>query len=190
VPEGADKDVLYESDKALVRTDGKGTKPIGGANKPKPRLAPKAQVDKSADKSVNKNFSSFAPTSKNVTTSLNDRNAVTLEKGTGTKDKSASKITQLSPDSDAAKAMRQSRAQRLGTTYSRMYTQLQDKSLPEGPGKEALKGAVDKARKDYEDASSGMKKGGAVKKMASGGMARSSASKRADGCAIRGKTRA
>jgi hypothetical protein len=35
-----------------------------------------------------------------------------------------------------------------------------------------------------------MKKGGAVKKMASGGMARSSASKRADGCAIRGKTRA
>lgn len=31
----------------------------------------------------------------------------------------------------------------------------------------------------------GMKKGGAVKKMASGG----SASKRADGCAIRGKTR-
>lgn len=35
-----------------------------------------------------------------------------------------------------------------------------------------------------------MKKGGAVKKMASGGMARSSASRRGDGIAIRGKTRA
>jgi phage/plasmid-associated DNA primase len=34
----------------------------------------------------------------------------------------------------------------------------------------------------------GMKKGGAVKKMASGGKV-SSASKRADGCAIRGKTK-
>jgi hypothetical protein len=41
VPEGADKDVLYESDKALVRTDDKKTIPGGGgggANKPKPRL--------------------------------------------------------------------------------------------------------------------------------------------------------
>jgi hypothetical protein len=35
----------------------------------------------------------------------------------------------------------------------------------------------------------GMKKGGAVKKMASGGKVKS-ASSRADGCAIRGKTRA
>jgi hypothetical protein len=34
----------------------------------------------------------------------------------------------------------------------------------------------------------GMKKGGAVKKMASGGKV-SSASKRADGCAVKGKTR-
>ena len=34
----------------------------------------------------------------------------------------------------------------------------------------------------------GMKKGGSVKKMASGGKV-SSASKRADGCAIKGKTR-
>jgi len=54
-----------------------------------------------------------------------------------------------------------------------------------------------KAAKDKADAEEfrnrplqPMKKGGAVKKMASGGMARSSASKRADGCAIRGKTRA
>ena len=36
-----------------------------------------------------------------------------------------------------------------------------------------------------QDAPTGMKKGGKVKKMAAGG----SASKRADGCAIKGKTR-
>lgn len=35
----------------------------------------------------------------------------------------------------------------------------------------------------------GMKKGGAAKKMASGGMTSSSASKRADGIAVKGKTR-
>lgn len=38
---------------------------------------------------------------------------------------------------------------------------------------------------EAEAAKTGMKKGGSVKKMASGG----SASKRADGCAVRGKTR-
>lgn len=35
----------------------------------------------------------------------------------------------------------------------------------------------------------GMKKGGAVKKMAKGGVVKSSASNRGDGCATRGKTK-
>jgi len=43
-----------------------------------------------------------------------------------------------------------------------------------------------KAPKSYDEEVSGMKKGGKVKKMAKGG----SASARADGCCIRGKTRA
>jgi hypothetical protein len=76
-------------------------------------------------------------------------------------DKGFGKATQLSPDSDAAKSMRESRAQRLGSKYSSMYSALQ--SAPEGPGKEALKTAVANAKKDYEDAASGMKKGGKVK---------------------------
>ena len=55
--------------------------------------------------------------------------------------------------------------------------------------------AEDKARKAYsgKDEESykgdGMKRGGRVKKMASGGMTSSSASKRADGIATKGKTR-
>ncbi len=47
-----------------------------------------------------------------------------------------------------------------------------------------LRESVPEAARTYEGLE-GMKKGGAVKKMAAGG----SASKRADGCAIRGKTR-
>jgi hypothetical protein len=80
----------------------------------------------------------------------------------------------------------QSNRQKLGATYSAMYSRLQDASVPEGPGKDALRKAVDKAKKDYESAP--MKKGGAVKKMASGGKT-SSASSRGDGIAQRGKTK-
>lgn len=42
---------------------------------------------------------------------------------------------------------------------------------------------------DFSGSGMGMKKGGATKKMASGGMTSSSASKRADGIAVKGKTR-
>ena len=49
-----------------------------------------------------------------------------------------------------------------------------------------MRESVDPAAREYELAvDSGYKKGGKVKKMASGG----SASKRADGCAVKGKTR-
>ena len=48
--------------------------------------------------------------------------------------------------------------------------------------------AKDKDKKDATVKTPGMKHGGAVKKMAKGGSV-SSASKRADGCAQRGKTR-
>jgi transcription initiation factor TFIIIB Brf1 subunit/transcription initiation factor TFIIB len=49
-----------------------------------------------------------------------------------------------------------------------------------------MRESVDPAAREYELAvDSGYKKGGKVKKMATGG----SASKRADGCAVKGKTR-
>jgi thiol:disulfide interchange protein len=94
-------------------------------------------------------------------------------------------IKQLSEDSPAAKALREQRKQRLGANYAAQKKALS--SAPEGPGKEALKKSVEKARRDYE--SSPMKRGGMVKKYASGGSVKSSASKRADGIAQRGKTR-
>jgi hypothetical protein len=94
-------------------------------------------------------------------------------------------IKQLSEDSPAAKALREQRKQRLGANYAAQKRALD--TAPEGPGKEALKKSVEKARRDYE--SSPMKRGGMVKKYASGGSVKSSASKRADGIAQRGKTR-
>jgi hypothetical protein len=93
-------------------------------------------------------------------------------------------IKQLSEDSSEAKALREQRKQRLGANYAAQSRALA--TAPEGPGKEALRKSVDKARADYE--ASPLKKGGVVKKYASGGSV-SSASKRADGIAQRGKTR-
>jgi len=52
-------------------------------------------------------------------------------------------------------------------------------------GLEDENAALKAAQAEQEGTASGMKKGGKVKKMAAGG----SASKRADGCAVKGKTR-
>jgi hypothetical protein len=94
------------------------------------------------------------------------------------------KTASLAEDSSQAKAMREQRKQRLGTEYAKQYSAYQAAS--EGPQKEALKQSMEKAKRDYE--ASPMKKGGKVKKYASGGSV-SSASKRADGIAQRGKTK-
>jgi hypothetical protein len=192
VPEGADRDTLYESDKALVRTDGGKTTPVV-----KKKSAVVSQQNQNKKRqgsgSSTSNLAPKAGEKKDVTTSLKERNAVTLEKGTGTK-----------PATSSVDAFnRKARADNLGTQYKDMYNRLQDKNIPEGPGKEALKKAVAKAKQDYDDATKGLKRGGAVKKYASGGSVKASgmgsvktakpsmgsASKRADGIAQRGKTR-
>ena len=93
-------------------------------------------------------------------------------------------VKTLAEDSPQAKALREQRKQRLGAAYAKQYSAYQAAS--EGPQKEALKQSMEKAKRDYEE--SPMKKGGKVKKYASGGSV-SSASKRADGIAQRGKTK-
>jgi hypothetical protein len=100
------------------------------------------------------------------------------------------KVTQLGEDSDQAKAMRESRKQRLGATYAKQYSAYQN--APAGADKEALKKSMEQAKRDYEGAP--LKKGGAVKASKMGTVKQAkpsmgSASKRADGIAQRGKTR-
>ena len=169
VPEGADKDIM-ESDKDAKRV---GIKPAPKVVAPK-AAAPKAAAPKAAAPKAD-----TAP--KAVT------KASTSKDGFG-------KIKPLGEESSVAKTMRESRAQRLGTNYNAQYKALQ--TAPEGPGKEALKKSVEKAKQDYDAAVKGMRKGGTVKKYASGGSVKTakptmrSASSRADGIAIRGKTRA
>jgi hypothetical protein len=72
-------------------------------------------------------------------------------------------------------------AKLLGKDKLREYTMDEFEKMTPKIGREALK-------LSRENPKLGMKKGGAVKKMASGGKV-SSASKRADGCAVRGKTK-
>jgi hypothetical protein len=72
-------------------------------------------------------------------------------------------------------------AKLLGKDKLREYTMDEFERMTPKLGREALK-------LTREPAKLGMKKGGSVKKMASGGKV-SSASKRGDGCAIRGKTK-
>jgi hypothetical protein len=208
------KPVGNEGKEGVFKDGMKYTKPEASTavetttSKPAPVVKKKKKVVATTTTSQQNQSQAAAPT----TTSQRNQNqnrqssssssATSLtNKGKG-KDKGFGTATQMSSDSDAAKAMRQSRAQRLGATYNAQYKALQ--TAPEGPGKEALKKAVAKAKQDYEDANKGLKRGGAVKKYAAGGAIKASkmgsvktakpsmgsASKRADGIAIRGKTRA
>ena len=72
-------------------------------------------------------------------------------------------------------------AKMLGKNKLREYTMDEFERMTPKIGRESLK-------LGRENPKLGMKKGGSVKKMASGGKV-SSASKRADGCAVRGKTK-
>ena len=79
-----------------------------------------------------------------------------------------------------------------GTKTTDVFRENEERRRKAIADKEAKKAKSDEENREFRSRSlsPALRKGGAVKKMASGGMARSSASKRADGCAIRGKTRA
>ena len=79
-----------------------------------------------------------------------------------------------------------------GTTTTDVFKQNEERKIKAAADKAAKKAKSDEENKEFRSRSlaPALRRGGTVKKMASGGMARSSASKRADGCAIRGKTRA
>jgi hypothetical protein len=207
VPEGADRDTLYESDKALVRTDGGKTtkankKPavVSQQNQNKNRQASSTNTGKvSGIKDTKKRRATSldayrgitagqsqdaaAPAKeekkKDVTTSLNDRNAVTLDKGTG---KAEDKKYGIGPHG----------------AFSSIHRALSDTRSEEQKQKSA--DAIFNATRGKAQ---NKKAGGAVKKYAAGGAIKASkmgsvktakpsmgsASKRADGIAQRGKTR-
>ena len=217
VPEGLsqqDKDTLYESDKALVRTDNsKAAK--NAAKAAKDAKAAKAAKDAKSQTNDDKKVSTDnapAPTGSDSTRSSADdvigagiRNARIGEKNKpypvnlpAVKEAERRNFLQnkaglsgkgIPTPGDKNKTEATSKVAKAvqGTIDNR------SKSMARTPEQKMSEGAREvQRRRDKEKAEKlgyGIKKGGMVKKYASGGSV-SSASKRADGCAIRGKTRA
>jgi colicin import membrane protein len=234
VPEGADKDVLYESDKALKRTDDKKAAPVI-----KPRIPPKKRVDNTGvDAGIaegNKKSKSYPSVTRNFVPN-EERAAIPYPAKAAADKKAADKAAadkRLKPSDvsgvgfgatslssigrSAAAANEKAAKDRLNKFEERRKeskerearrTQAQNKAKSgtslRAPGSSMnlndpyammLGSEFDPKRVVRENRSRmpgdklEYKKGGSVKKMASGGSVKS-ASARADGCAIRGKTRA
>jgi hypothetical protein len=223
VPEGLsdqDKNTLYESDKALVRTD-------GGANKPKPRIPPKKQVNKPYPR-VTKNFVPneeraaipYPSEQAEATKRALNENKTAADKRLKPSDVSgvgfgATSLTNIGRGEAAAreKAARDrlnkfEEKRKEAKEREARRTQAQNKAKSgtslRAPGSSMnlndpyamMLGSEFDPKRMVRDNKSRIpgdrteyKKGGEVKKYASGGKVKS-ASARADGCAIRGKTRA
>lgn len=78
-----------------------------------------------------------------------------------------------------------------GTKTTDVFRENEERKRKAAADKEAKKAKSDEENREFRSRSlsPALRKGGTVKKMASGGMARSSASSRGDGCAVRGKTK-
>jgi hypothetical protein len=192
VPEGADRDTLYESDKALVRTDGGKTTPVAKKKPaPPPAAKPKTGQGSSTTTGVDAGIAA-GNKKKDVVTSVKDRGATTLEKGTGTKTEAKAKPSKYTTPGDPSKKEATSKA---GVVFGGSTVRSDKDKMAER--------AREVQRRREEEMKSRYKKGGAVKKYAAGGSVKASsmgtvkqakpsmgsASKRADGIAQRGKTR-
>jgi hypothetical protein len=181
-----------ESDKALVRTDGGKTKPITKKKyAPPPAAKPKTGQGSSTTTGVDAGIAA-GDKKKDVVTSLKDRGATTLEKGTGTKTEAKAKPSKYTTPGDSSKKEATSKA---GIVFGGSTVRSDKDKMAER--------AREVQRRREEEMKSRYKKGGAVKKYASGGSVKASgmgsvktakpsmgsASKRADGIAQRGKTR-
>lgn len=195
-----DRNTLYESDKALVRTDDGKAKPVVKKYDKKPPAAkkddkkpPKLKPGESRVEgegtlrpypSVTRNF---VPNEERAAIPYPKKQTTEYKKNV-IKEVADKNVSAAVPKGIDLKGTNK-------TVYGTDTTSVFQKRAAEQRADQEAK--AKKAAKDKKDAEEfrnrplqPMKKGGAVKKMASGGMARSSASKRADGCAIRGKTRA
>ena len=201
VPEGLseqDRNTLYESDKALVRTDDKKTIPGGGgggANKPKPRLnttqgststtgvdagiaAGKAAADKAADRAADKAAADKKAAAKAAV------NKAAVDRQKFLQSRAGLSGTGITTPGDPSKKEATSKA---GVVLGGSTVRSDKEKMGER--------AREVQRRREEEMKSRYKKGGAVKasKMGSVKTAKPSmrsASSRADGIAQRGKTRA
>ena len=179
IPEGA-----TDADRATMYGD-----TVAKRVMPKPKAAVKPVV-KAAEKTVSEGFvpkdkSGYAPPARSVASMI---------EGKGTAEPTAKKPY---PQAEATARLKKAEAERRagqGLTPRAEYTGIGSRKHIEGLRLERSQKLEEEAKKQFEknkrenEANKGMKRGGKVKKYASGGSV-SSASKRADGIAQRGKTR-
>jgi hypothetical protein len=222
VPEGADKDALYESDKALVRTDRKGAsvKKKNDKSSQDRRQSQSGKTSKalqtynsitapnSEDKGGTNKSVVFKPASDAASTAKDkDKQAVIKAADSTTStalpkaiDTKGTNKTVYGTDTTSVfqKRAAEQRAEQEAKAKKEKEAAGKKDSVPKNTflTKERSDAAQQSMKKGFEmglfergNLGIGKKNGGTVKKYASGGSV-SSASKRADGCAIRGKTRA
>lgn len=226
VPEGADKDVLYESDKALVRTDRKGASVKKKNDKSsQDRRQSQSQSGKtskalqtynsitapnSEDKGGTNKSVVFKPASDAASTAKDkdkDKQAVIKAADSTTStalpkaiDLKGTNKTVYGTDTTSVfqKRAAEQRAEQEAKAKKEKEAAGKKDSVPKNTflTKERSDAAQQSMKKGFEmglfergNLGIGKKNGGTVNKYASGGKVKS-ASARADGCAIRGKTRA
>jgi hypothetical protein len=198
VPEGADKDVLYESDKALTRT---------GDNKRKPVVKPKARprTDTAPKAAMSRSFAPEAAADKKEGTASKPY-PIKSKPNEARASKTSPMMIRETADKNANTAM--PKGIDLKGTNKTVYgtdttSVFQRKAAQEREEKAKAEAEAEKRRRSRpsseemmtQSLGGGFKRGGAIKasKMGSVKTAKPtmrSASARADGIAIRGKTRA
>jgi hypothetical protein len=200
VPEGADKDKLYESDKALVRTDDRRGPPAAkkSANRNQPKKASSANLGfgETTPKPTIKEIgtSTFPGQNQTPEQAAVDKKAAERQKFLQSKAGLSGKGITTPGDPNAKGSTQKGRSanpiQETIDSRGKDMARTPQQKMAEGAREVERRRQAEKKKKDDEANMKGaLKKGGAVKKYASGGSV-SSASKRADGIAIRGKTRA
>jgi len=182
------------SDKAEPDLEYKGKKPTAKKAAPaapaKP-AAPAAPVKKTETEGfAPKDKSGYSLPSKNVTSMIEGKGSSTEPKTSGGARNRAGVL--VNPSFITPKKASEEEISEARSALAKRRAE-QSRSFKESPLMKAISGGGSRAdfyrkKREQEDAEKGMKKGGKVKKYASGGSV-SSASKRADGIAQRGKTR-
>lgn len=182
------------SDKAEPDLEYKGKKPTAKKAAPaapvKP-AAPAAPAKKTeTEGSAPKDKSGYSLPSKNVTSMIEGKGSSTEPKTSGGARNRAGVL--VNPSFITPKKASEEEISEARSALAKRRAE-QSRSFKESPLMKAISGGGSRAdfyrkKREQEDAEKGMKKGGKVKKYASGGSV-SSASKRADGIAQRGKTK-
>jgi hypothetical protein len=190
-PDTAEPDLEYKGKKAAPAKKATSAAPAKPAT-PVKKAEPAAPAKKTeTEGSAPKDKSGYSLPSKNVTSMIEGKGSSTEPKTSGGARNRAGVL--VNPSFITPKKASEEEVSEARASLAKRRAE-QSRSFKESPLMKAISGGGSRAdfyrkKREQEDAEKGMKKGGKVKKYASGGTVKSSASSRADGIAQRGKTR-